>query len=156
MVTFTQCEQEAAEIVRERLRDGELRNWIESASSTWDIEHAVFLQRVKTVIAIGLFNSHHTAEAAEEPVPHPAQTALDALREADAVGLFGVLPADLGQSADVVKWLQLLSTGLTARSAIMWERLIQSARIILDVQLVLPQEGQPLPTADDPPLPSAG
>lgn len=54
--------------------------------------------------------------------------------------LFGVLPEDTGEAAFQLRHLPLLSNGLTAPSAIMWERLLQTARNVLDKDGQYPDE----------------
>lgn len=121
---------------------------MESASSAWEIEHAVFLRRVQTIIAIGFFSAYRTVE--EPTHPWAVQSALAALRNADPIELFGVLPADRGQSANVVEGVRLLSNGLTPGSAILWERLVRTARTVLDTQAVFSSRSQVVDTNDEP------
>lgn len=90
MKTFPQCEHQAGEIMSDRLRDHELRSWMERVSAAYGIDHTVFMRRLQTIIAIGLFSSHHTAQATEEPTglpSEPALTSLTALRETGPLGI---------------------------------------------------------------------
>jgi hypothetical protein len=134
MATFTDYEQQAEGLLAERLRDDAFRLRLESTSGTWGIDHATLLRRVRVVIAMGLLYGGRENRDAEEP----ARRALDVLRRVHPVELFGVLPADLGPSARVVEQLRLLSTGVTPGGPLAWERLIQTARNVLDGQAVYP------------------
>ncbi|MGW2835825.1 hypothetical protein [Streptomyces sp. NPDC001286] len=137
MVAFARCEQEAGDIIAARMQDADFRQRQESSSQTWKMEFPFFIQRVRGIIAIALFSAYGSTD---QPSATAAEAALTVLRERTPVELFGVLPEDVGESATTIQHLRLLSTGLTARSAIMWERLIQSARNVLDEDAEYPDE----------------
>jgi hypothetical protein len=138
VIAFARCEHEASAIIAARLQDANFRRRQESASETWNMEFPFFIRRVRIIIAMALFSA---CRGADDRSPAGAAAAgLTVLREATVVELFGVLPADLGESAAVVEQLRLLSISLTARSAIMWERLILSARNVLEVDAQYPDE----------------
>ena len=127
MDTFVDCQQRAGEIIATRLGNNSFRCRLERASSSWGMEHEEFLRQVQTIIAIALFGPRRA-----EGVPassRSTQEALEVLRDGNVVEIFGTLPAGLGNT---VKHLRLLSMGLTAHSAIQWERLSQTARQVLD------------------------
>ncbi|MFI1098602.1 hypothetical protein [Streptomyces sp. NPDC020917] len=138
MAAFDRCEQEASAIIAARMQDAAFRQRQESSSTTWNMEFPFFIRRVRIIIAMGLFSAYCGTE--DQSPAEAAQAGLTVLRELTPVELFGVLPADVGESTAVVQQLRLLSTGLTAPSAIMWERLIQTARNILDADAQYPDE----------------
>ncbi|MEU9397568.1 hypothetical protein AB0D86_47310 [Streptomyces sp. NPDC048324] len=137
MAEFARCEQEASDIIEARLRNAGFRQRQECSSQTWSMEFPVFIRRVQIIIAIALFGAH---DSADQSPAKAAETALTVLRERTLVELFGVLPADLEDSGSEVEHLRLMSIGLTAQSAIMWERLIQTARNVLNEDAAYPDE----------------
>lgn len=138
MADFARCEQEAGDIIAARMEDAGAREQLESSSATWNMEFPAFIRKVRAIIAMALFSAYRRAE--DQTPAEAAKAALTALRELTLVELFGVLPADLGESTAVVDHLRLLSISLTAPSAIMWERLVQTARNVLDEDAQYPDE----------------
>ncbi|MGW2426640.1 hypothetical protein ACWC0C_47145 [Streptomyces sp. NPDC001709] len=138
MTAFARCEQEASNIIAARMQDAGFRQRQESSSETWNMEFPIFIQRVRIIIAIALFSAYRSTE--DQSPTKAAKAALTVLRERTPVELFGVLPEDIGESAAGVQHLRRLSIGLTAPSAIMWERLIQTARNVLDEDAQYPDE----------------
>lgn len=138
MAAFARCEQEAGDIIVARMQDADFRQMQESSSETWNMEFPLFIRWVRIIIAMAIFSAYRSAED-QSPV-EAAKAALTVLRERTVVELFGVLPVDIGESAAVVDHLRLLSISLTAPSAIMWERLIQTARNVLDEDAQYPDE----------------
>ncbi|MFI6626250.1 hypothetical protein [Streptomyces sp. NPDC050528] len=130
MATFAGCAQEAGEIVAARLTEVGFRARLECGGVSWEMEFPVFVRRLEGVIAIALFSAYRSSEQLTSTEARAA--ALRCLRELGPVELFGVLPVELGESSAVVAHLRLLSIGLTSRSAILWERLAQTARNVLD------------------------
>ncbi|MFJ9120184.1 hypothetical protein ACIRJO_32170 [Streptomyces sp. NPDC102394] len=137
MAAFARCEQEASDIIEARLRDAGFRQRLECSSQTWNMEFQVFIRRVQVIIAIALIGGYG---GTDQSPAKAAKTALTVLREHTLVELFGVLPAALEDSASEVEHLRLLSIVLTAQSAIRWERLIQTARSVLDENAEYPGE----------------
>ncbi|MFF3565069.1 hypothetical protein ACFYXS_34000 [Streptomyces sp. NPDC002574] len=100
------------------------------SSSAWGWEFAAFLRSVRAVVAIALFSAYRAGE--EQTPTEAAATGLRLLREGDAVGLFGVLPSEVGENTGLMRWLRLISIGLTSRSALMWFRLAVTAEAVLN------------------------
>lgn len=138
MATFTRCEQEAADIIDRRLQDESFLHRLEDSSTVWGVEFPVLIRRTRTIIAMALFNAHLSTQGQNSS--EIANAALLILRARTPAEIFAVLPADLGESSAVIEQLRVLSTGLTARSAILWERLAQTARNVLDSSAVYPDE----------------
>ena len=134
---FAGCEQEASTIIAARMQDAGFRQRQEKSSETWNMEFPFLVHRVRIIIAIALFGAYGSTD--QFPA-EAGRAALTVLRERTPVELFGVLPEDLGGSASEVRHLRLLSIGLTSSSAIMWERLIQTARNVLDEDAEYPDE----------------
>jgi hypothetical protein len=130
VATFAGCEREASRIVAIRLTEIGFRARLECSSASWEMEFPVFIRRLEGVIAIALFSAHRSSEQLTSTEARAA--ALRCLRELGPVELFGVLPVEPGGSSAVVAHLRLLSIGLTSRSALLWERLAQTARNVLD------------------------
>lgn len=146
MAAFDKCEQEAGTITAARLRDAGFRQRLERSSKTWNMEFPFLGQKVQTIIAIALFSAHGSADHSPAQA---AKAALTALSERTVVELFDVLPQDLGESASQVRHLRLVSIGLTAPSTIMWERLLQTARNMLDQDAEYPDEDHLVQTQAD-------
>ena len=137
MADFAGCEQEASNIIAARMQNAGFRQRLENSSETWNMEFPFLIQRVRIIIAIALFSAYGSTDQSPAKA---AKAALTVLREHTPVELFGVLPEDLGESSSAVRHMRLLSIGLTAPSAIMWERLIQTARNVLDEDAEYPDE----------------
>lgn len=148
MATFSRCKQEASDIVAVRLTDTHFSARLERSSTTWKMEFPVFIQRVEGVVAIALFSAYRSTEKSTNTEAPTA--ALNCLRELSPLELFAVLPAELGESSTLVEHLRLLSTGLTSRSGILWERLAQTARNVLDADAEFPDEEHVVDRSDGP------
>jgi hypothetical protein len=103
---------------------------MEKRSTTWQLEFATLMRQAQGVISVALFNSYATEEPLAEG--EAAAAALMCLRERSVVELFGSLPASVREVDPVVKQLRTISIGLTARSSLLWERLAETARNVLD------------------------
>ncbi|MDX3070820.1 hypothetical protein ACIP98_04095 [Streptomyces sp. NPDC088354] len=130
MVTFARCEQEAGAILGECLRDAAYRRRLMDSGSAWGWDFPAFLRSVRALVAIALFSAYRAGE--DQTPAEAAARGLRLLREGDAVGLFGVLPAEVGENTGLVRWLRLISIGLTNRSALMWFRLAVTAQGVLN------------------------
>jgi hypothetical protein len=130
LASFARCEQQASDLLAARLTETDFRVRLEDRCRVWQMEFPTFARRERTIIAIALFSACRSKE--ERTDAEDATAALACLRELSPTELFAVLPADLGDSAAMIDHLRLVSIGLTGRSAVLWERLAETARNILD------------------------
>ncbi|MFC7221483.1 hypothetical protein ACFQLX_25440 [Streptomyces polyrhachis] len=135
-------ERFAREIRETRLAEGAFAARLAERCRVWAVDRDALLAQTESVIVIALI-------AAADP-PKPTQAgrwradALARLLRREDVPLFAALPrAQPAGLALRVNQLRLLSTGLTSRSALRWERLVVTA-------------GEFLSTGAPPPGPPAG
>jgi hypothetical protein len=114
--------------MEDRLSETEFSDRMRRRSVTWDIGFDDLMGQVRTVMAIGIWSAHSSSDA-EANVP---AAALRALRDPGDLELFASLPADLGGAEAHVQRMRLLSAGATARTALHWARLVETARNFLN------------------------